>query len=105
MLPKITAVCVTYGRAKHLQESLGDFLAQDYDGPRQLVILNTLPQQRLIGEHPNVKIINCKQRPPSLGAARNTAIEQAEGEIICTWDDDDRYAKNHLANFGFAMSN
>jgi glycosyltransferase involved in cell wall biosynthesis len=105
MLPKITAVCVTYGRAKHLQESLGDFLAQDYDGPRQLVILNTFPQQRLIGEHPNVKIINCKQRPPSLGAARNMAIQQAEGEIICTWDDDDRYAKNHLANFGFAMSN
>jgi glycosyltransferase involved in cell wall biosynthesis len=39
----------------------------------------------------NVRIVNCTERFPSLGAKRNYAISQALGEYVFTWDDDDLY--------------
>lgn len=99
-LPFLTAICLTYGRVERLNEALACFLAQDYPGKKELIILNSFPNQKLIGDFPNVKIINCKARPNDLGACRNMAIEAASGDLLVTFDDDDIYLPNHLSNFG-----
>lgn len=99
-LPFISAVMVTFGRPEHVNEALACFLDQDYEGPHELVIFNTYPKMKFLGEFPNVRIINCTERPPCLGEARNLAIAEARGDVIVTFDDDDRYLKIHLSNFG-----
>ena len=55
-LPGISRYCSTYGRPKRLLEnSIQCFLEQDYQGPKELVILNDFDQQELIFNHPEVK--------------------------------------------------
>lgn len=98
-LPFISAICCTYGRVPFLEEAIQAFLNQTYAGPKELLVYNSFTQQRLIGEFPNVRIINAETRPPNLGACRNAAIELAKGDWIVCFDDDDQYCPNHLENF------
>lgn len=104
-LPSITAVCVTFGRVSHLNEMIQCFLAQTCQ-KKELLIYNTFPRQTLRGDFPNVRIINCRQRPASLGAAREDAISLASGQVIVMCDDDDYILPDHLLAFaqGFAES-
>lgn len=95
----ITALCVTYGRVKWLQSALGDFLSQVNPGPSELLIVNTLPSQRLEGSFPNVRILNLGYRPDSLGEARNIGVKEAQGDRIVIYDDDDRYLPHFLRVF------
>jgi glycosyltransferase involved in cell wall biosynthesis len=90
-LPLVSCCCLTYGRIDRLQEALACFLAQDYAGPKELVILNSLPDQTLSFSHPEVRIVNLPKRPPNLGATRNLAVSECRGEIILPYDDDDIY--------------
>jgi len=101
-LPFLSAICLTAGRPEHLEEAIAAYLAQDYQGPSELVVFNTWPKQQLVlaDPHPRIRIINCTRRPPSLGEARNMAIEASHGTHIVTWDDDDYYLPHHLSNFG-----
>lgn len=98
-LPKITCVCCTFGRARLLNEAVAYFLQQDYEGEKELIVLNSYKKQTLVGEFPNVKIINLPLRPPSLGAKRNLAVKASSGDWIVTYDDDDIYAPNFLSEF------
>ena len=95
----ISAICVTYGRVKFLESAIGDFLAQDYQGRRAMLVLNTLPKQTLHGEFPNVEIVNLQTRPKSLGQARNLAIGLAGAERFVVVDDDDAYLPHFLSTF------
>jgi len=88
--PLVSAVCCTYGRPRLLEEAIASFLLQDYPN-KELVIVNDLPSHAisLPGTHANITIINCPLRFPSLGAKRNFAMTQANGEYVLVWDDDD----------------
>lgn len=99
MNPHFTAFCVTFARQKYLEQSIACFLNQKYDGEAEMLVLNTCPEQTLVGDFKGVKIINCRERPKSLGAARNLAIEHAEGTHLAVWDDDDAFSDSHLSNF------
>src|SRR5271157_1026021 len=99
-LPFISAITVTFGRTQFLSESIAAFLAQDYKGPCEMVVLNTCPEQTLLLEsEPKVRIVNLKERPASLGESRNKAIELAAGTHIVVWDDDDIPLAHHLRTF------
>jgi glycosyltransferase involved in cell wall biosynthesis len=84
----VSCLCATYGRFSFLREAVACFLAQDYSN-KELLILNNHPEP-IICDLPGVKLFN---RPgfPNLGACRNWLLEQARGEFIRTWDDDDLY--------------
>src|SRR6267142_1347643 len=99
MKPHITAMCCTYGRVEYLNDVIQMFLDQTYDGPKELLILNSFNRQNLKGSFQNVCIHNLDTRPPNLGACRNVAIELAKEGLIVIWDDDDGYLPNHLENF------
>lgn len=96
--PKISCICLTFARVPLLQEALACFLSQVYDGKKELIIYNSFAEQELVFEHPEVKVFNVKERPASIGEARNAAIELATGDWVCTFDDDDKTLPNHLEN-------
>lgn len=97
--PHITALCLTFGRVDFVNEAIQMFLNQTYDGPKRLLVYNTFTKQKLVGDFPNVEIINANERPPNLGACRNKAIAFCNQGLIVIWDDDDAYLPNHLQNF------
>ena len=98
----LSCICLTYGRVPQLQEAIESFRRQQCSWNTELVILNTLPEQKLEldpSDFPHVHIFNLEKRPPNLGAARNLAIAMANGTHIATWDDDDLYLPGYLQQF------
>lgn len=95
---KISCICLTAGRPAQLNEAVQCFLNQTYQD-KELVILNTFPEQQIAFDHPQVIVLNANERPRSLGEARNYAIGHSIGDIVATWDDDDLYLPQHLDNF------
>jgi glycosyltransferase involved in cell wall biosynthesis len=89
---------ITYGRVEFLEESLHSFLIQDYPGEKELVIVNDYPLQKLVFDHPDVRIYNLDETFKTIGEKENYATELCRGDIICQWDDDDVAMPWHLTN-------
>ena len=94
MLPMVTCVCPTYGRYPdfgHLvEEAVESFLRQDYQGQKELIIVNDCFSQSLsLPGALEVRILNVGGRFASLGAKYNWGFDHAEGDIFLTWEDDD----------------
>jgi glycosyltransferase involved in cell wall biosynthesis len=89
---------ITYGRVEFLEESLHSFLIQDYPGEKELVIVNDYPLQKLVFDHPQVRIYNIDETFKTIGDKENFATDLCRGEIICQWDDDDVAMPWHLKN-------
>jgi glycosyltransferase involved in cell wall biosynthesis len=89
---KVSCLCPTYNRAPNnlrlVEEAVEGFLRQDYPN-KELLVLNDTPGQTLRFDHPQVRILNTAARCSSLGAKRNVLAEEASGELLCVWDDDD----------------
>lgn len=96
-LPKVSCMCVTYGRTSVVDEVVHSFLLQDYPGEKELIILNDLDGLELKGDFPNVIIYNEKERYKSLGLKTNECIRRCSGEIIMIWDDDDISLANRIS--------
>lgn len=98
-LPFVTCICPTYNRAPDhlwlLEEAVESFLRQDYPASRrELIVYNDCPEQTLTidpyHESLGVRIINAKERCPTLGDKHNEMVWQsAHEDLICPWDDDD----------------
>lgn len=96
---KVSCVMTTYRRFKCVERSIGMFLAQDYLGEKELIILNTDPDYPLeLGhslKHENIKVINqhidSQTGLPytNVGAIRRDALSFATGDTYICWDDDD----------------
>ena len=97
--PFISCKCITYGRVDMLEEALHSFLQQSYPPDRcELVIVNDYPLQKLVYDHPQVRIYNTPHTFTTIGAKENFATDLCNGEIICQWDDDDVALPHHLSN-------
>lgn len=99
MLPSVTAMCPTYGRTSLLEESIESFLRQDYEGPKELVVVNDLPDQTLeLPDCPaNIKVVNLPFRCSNLGEKRNAVARLSSGELLMTWSDDDIHLPNRIS--------
>ncbi len=94
----ISAKCITHGRVHLLEEALNSFLLQDDPEDTELVIVNDYSHQRLIFDHPRVKIYNLDTMFPSIGEKENYALDLCSGDTFVVWDDDDLAMPNHLNN-------
>jgi hypothetical protein len=94
----ISCKCITYGRVDLLEEAIYSFLIQDYSGESELVIINDYPLQKLVFDHPKVKIFNIDQTFDTIGDKENFALQQCSYDTIAVWDDDDIAMPNHLNN-------
>jgi hypothetical protein len=88
-----------YGGVAWLEQAIACFLAQDYQGPHEMLVVNSCPAQTLVGEFPKVRIVNLGFRPESLGELRNLCVMDALGDWIVIADSDDIFLPNHLSNF------
>lgn len=90
--PRVSCLCPTYNRPPHqaglLEEAIESFLRQDYPN-RELIVLNDCSDQTLVSDAPGVRIVNADRRLASLGEKLNAAAEQASGDLLAPWDDDD----------------
>ncbi len=86
----------TANRRRFVPEAIGLFLAQDYP-EKELVILDDGDDgvADLVPSDPQIRYFHNHRREP-IGVKRNRACEEARGDIIAHWDDDDWYAPQRL---------
>ncbi len=88
-LPQVSCICPTYGRADLLEEAIHSFIRQDYQGSKELIILNDYAEQTLVYDHPEVRIINFPKRLRTLGEKYKSAVGLCTYDLIFVWHDDD----------------
>lgn len=95
MYPKVTIITPTANRPLMLKRCIAQFEAQDYSGETEMYIIGSnVKDYRDIGSYQNVthRTIPNGTIPDKL----NYACEQATGEIILRFDDDDYYAPDWI---------
>jgi O-antigen biosynthesis protein len=94
--PLLSCIMPTYNRRPYVQQAIGYFLRQSYTNS-ELIIVDDGPDAigDLVPADPRVRYIRLAARA-TIGAKRNLACEQARGELIAHWDDDDWMASWRL---------
>jgi glycosyltransferase involved in cell wall biosynthesis len=94
--PLVSCIMPTYQRRPFIPLTLRCFIDQDYPN-KELIIVDDGADQigDLAASLPGVRHI-CLPSRAAIGAKRNLACEQAHGDIIAHWDDDDWYAPDRL---------
>jgi glycosyltransferase involved in cell wall biosynthesis len=101
-LPLISCICVTYKKTHLLDRAIKCFEAQTYPNKQLIILYEDIDTETkfFTANHKfsgNCKIIGVDGVPKrTLGELRNIAIDSADGEFICQWDDDDWYHINRL---------
>src|SRR5678816_3153619 len=92
LLPLVSSIMPTYNRRAFVPQAIGYFLRQDY-ARKELIIVDDGSDEisDLIPRDERLRYTRLDHKLP-LGAKLNLACEQASGEIIINWDDDDWYA-------------
>lgn len=96
--PLLSCIMPTYNRRPFVRQAIGYFLRQSYTNS-ELIVVDDGPDaiSDLIPADPRVRYIRLAARA-TIGAKRNLACEQARGELIVHWDDDDWTASWRLEN-------
>ena len=94
--PLVSCIMPTYNRRAFVPQALQYFLQQDYPN-RELIVVDdgTDAIGDLAENLPGVRYLRLPARK-SIGAKRNLACQQAQGQIIAHWDDDDWYSSDRL---------
>lgn len=94
--PFVTCIMPTADRRPFVAQAIRYFLAQDYPA-RELVIMDdgADPVRDQVPGDPNIRYSYVSGRQP-VGRKRNIACEQARGDLIVHWDDDDWSAPSRL---------
>lgn len=88
----ISVLTLTYQRHYLLEESIESFLRQDFSGESEMVIINDSHKVEYVFEHPKIRIINLKERFPSVGHKLKFGFSQCKYDYIYRLDDDDLLA-------------
>jgi len=94
----VSCICPTYSRPHLLEETIESFLRQDFTGTKELIILNDYDKQELIFEHPEVRVINTRDRFNTLGEKYNAMFDMAKGRYITPWEDDDIFLPHRISH-------
>jgi glycosyltransferase involved in cell wall biosynthesis len=96
LLPLVSCIMPTFNRREFVPRAIEFFLRQDYP-EKELIILDDGEDSiaDLIPEDPHVHYFRETIRK-DVGAKRNWLCEQAQGEIIIHWDDDDWSAPHRI---------
>ena len=88
-MPLVSCIMPTYNRRLFVPNAIEYFLRQDYP-QKELVILDDGDDSiaDLVPCDPRIRYFR-QEHKSTTGAKRNVACEQARGEIIVHWDDDD----------------
>lgn len=87
--PPVSCICFYTGSPHRLEEAICSFLQQDYDGVKELVIINDDPEVTLQFAHAEVKIVNL---PESIRYKRpkwQKAVAACTHNLLMIWGADD----------------
>lgn len=101
----ISVLTLTYKRPHLLEEAIQSFLLQENQPECEMVIINDNADVDYVFNHPNVKIINHKERFPSISAKIEWGYKQCKNNYIYRLDDDDLLAPWALANVALDILN
>lgn len=91
--PLISCLMVTRNRYHLSRHALSTFLAQTYTNSELLIIDDgdcpKLADEVARHNDPRLRFIKPTAQNASLGTLRNLAVDEARGDYICQWDDDD----------------
>lgn len=93
----ISVLTLTYKRHHLLEEAIQSFLSQELEGC-EMVIINDNKDVDYIYEHPNVRVINHKERFPSISSKLEWGYKQCKYDYIYRLDDDDLLTPWALSN-------
>jgi glycosyltransferase involved in cell wall biosynthesis len=94
--PLVTCIMPSYNRRRFVPRAIEYFLRQDYAAAELLIVDDGTDRVGdLVPAHPRIRYVAIGSRC-SIGAKRNLACEQAAGEIILHWDDDDWHAPHRV---------
>ncbi|MCB0211674.1 MAG: glycosyltransferase family 2 protein [Anaerolineae bacterium] len=96
-LPPVSCVCLPQGQPELLEEAIYSFLQQDYQGQKELVILNDNADQLLEFDHPEIRIVNLSKQFFAPNQKRNAAIALCAHDLIFVWDDDGIYLPHGIS--------
>lgn len=94
----ISVLTLTYQRHYLLEEAIESYLCQDYKGESEMVIINDSNKVEYVFEHPKIRIINLKERFPSLGHKLKFGFSECKYDYVYRLDDDDLLAPWALKN-------
>ena len=95
---KVTALLVLNDarRMRLARTSVNQFMLQTYEN-KDIVIVNSSGQKVTTRDHPLVKEIEVDPTQyPTVGSLRNVALENATGDWVLPWDDDDHSHPHRL---------
>ncbi|WP_316747212.1 glycosyltransferase family A protein [Pedobacter gandavensis] len=95
--PYVSCIMPTANRAKFIPLAIDNFLNQDYRNA-ELIIIDDGKESvwDIIPKHRRIRYFY-KETVSTIGMKRNFACEEAKGEIIMHWDDDDWYAGDWIS--------
>jgi glycosyltransferase involved in cell wall biosynthesis len=96
-LPFVSCIMPTANRREFVRLAVEYYQRQDY-ARRELVVVDDGPDSvaDLVERLPDVRYVRVASGL-SLGSKRNLACEEATGNIIVHWDDDDWYSPNRIS--------
>ena len=99
----VSCIMPTANRSTFVPRAIGYFLRAQYE-PRELVIVDdgSEPIRDLVPDDARIRYVRLEHRT-SVGTKRNRAIQQARGELICHWDDDDWHAPHRIGTLVTAL--
>jgi glycosyltransferase involved in cell wall biosynthesis len=104
--PLVSCLMVTRPSARRLplvQRSIDCYLRQSYPSSELVIVLDAAlaADRRALEGHvaglrrTDVRVVQAPGQP-TLGQLRNFAMDQAQGELVCVWDDDDIHHPQRL---------
>lgn len=98
---KVSCLCITERRPLFLKRSIKCFLSQTHENTELIIHYpkSDTVTYNIISEFEDVRINSVPieySKHETLGDKRNRTLEQATGDYICTWDDDDWYHPDRI---------
>jgi O-antigen biosynthesis protein len=89
--PLVSCIMPTYNRRPLVPQAIRCFLRQDYPHAELVIVDDSTPAiADLVPNDSRIRYIHLDKRH-TIGAKRNLACEEARGEFVVHWDDDDWY--------------
>lgn len=94
----ISVLTITYKRHHLLEEAIQSFLLQENAMECEMVVINDNPDVDYIYNHERVRIINHKERFPSIAAKLEWGFKQCKHNHMYRLDDDDLLTPNAISD-------
>jgi glycosyltransferase involved in cell wall biosynthesis len=96
-LPFVSCIMPTANRQHFIPYAIDYFLNQNYQNTELIILDDGIkPAHSFISDNPRIQYRYSRTKK-SIGSKRNLCCEEAKGDIIVHWDDDDWYAHDWIS--------